>query len=164
MSSGIRLARADQHLISAGIKTARSSVQPRETEQRIELRRCFANLLADFAHRGKQHVDLDGLAGFDVLEHRSPEGTKLASDRVAILATLLDWTADSAAYCRGLAHHLETKTVDQGLVAHPVARRAGERRDRIHGHVSPQLVPDVALDAGGYLDIERGAGERLRNC
>src|SRR5664279_3849392 len=147
----------------ARIEAARSGLKARKTEQRIELRRGLADPLPDFAHRGQQHVDLDRLAGFDVLQHRGLECAELARDGVAILPALLDRTADSGADRRRLAHHVETEAIDQGIVEHAIDRCAGERRDRIHGHVAPQFVPDVALDAGGDLDIEGGAGKRFRH-
>src|SRR5205807_8737611 len=105
---------------SVGIEAAHSGVQPRKTEQRIELRGSLADQLPDFARRGQQNVDLDGLASFDVLQHRGLERAKLSRHGVAILAALLDRTADSCADRRRLAHHLQAKPVDQSIVENPV--------------------------------------------
>src|ERR1700733_9563343 len=109
MSSGMGIPCLHRHLISGRVQTARPGVEPRKTKQRIELGRFLADLLADLADRGQQHVDLDRLACLDILQHRRLEGTELASDGVAILSTLLDGTADPRADGRGFSHYLETE-------------------------------------------------------
>ncbi len=78
----------------------------------------------------------------------------------AILAALFDRTADPRTDRRRLAHDLQTKGVDERVVEHLVDGRAGQRRDGVHGHVAPQLVPDVALNAGRDLDVEARVRQR----
>ena len=62
-------------------------MQSREAQQRVHLG-VGSPTLSDFAHRGQQRVDLDRLAGFDVLQHRGLEGAELARHGVPVLGPL----------------------------------------------------------------------------
>jgi hypothetical protein len=47
------------------------------------------------------------------------------------------------------------------IVKDAVAVCAGDRADRVHGHVAPQLEPDVALDRGADVRLEAGAPQQV---
>jgi len=52
-------------------------LKPHEAEQRVDLRRRFADGRADLVRRGQQRVDLERLAGLQVLQHRRLERAQL---------------------------------------------------------------------------------------
>src|ERR671927_341274 len=52
----------------SSIEPALPRHQAGQAEQRVEARRGFARLQADLVHRGQQRVDLERLAGFEVLQ------------------------------------------------------------------------------------------------
>src|SRR5438874_421505 len=101
---------------SARIQTARLGLQPSKPEQRVEIGRRLTDRCADLSRRRQQPIDLDGTTRFDVLEHRSLEGTEFARHEIALLGTLRDIATDPRADRRSLAHHGETEAVHQWIV------------------------------------------------
>ncbi len=89
-----------------------------------------------------------GTPCLDVLQHRRLDGAELAREHVALLRrSARSRQPMRCADVPRLAHHRFAIRIDQRVVEHAVDGRAGQRRHRVHGHVAPQLVPDVALDA-----------------
>ena len=109
-------------------------------------------MLADFAHRTHQRIQLDGAASFHVLQHGGLERAQAAGDGVAVVRGLVNAAADALANGLGFPHHGAAIGAHQRVVQNLVARCAGEGRHRVHGHVAPQLEPDVALYAPGHGD------------
>ena len=55
---------------------------------------------------------------------------------------------------------LVTKPAHEFVAENPVGGRAGDGADRVHRHVAPQLVPDVALNLLGHRRVEARCHER----
>ena len=102
-----------------------------------------------------------GLPGFGVLQHRRPECAQRARDLVPRLRGLADVAADPRADRRGLLHRAHAEFANERIVEHAIGSRAGERRDRIHRQVAPQLVPDLLADVRGDLHRKSGVTEKL---
>ena len=107
-----------------------------------------------------ERVELDRAAGLGVLQHRGAKAAELARESEPFLAGLRDRAADAGADRRGLGHAAQDEVVDQLVVEDRVAQRAGQRRDRVHRHVAPELVPNLAAHVVAGLGLEAGAGER----
>src|SRR5713101_1312597 len=133
-----------------------------EPQQRVGVGGRDPHLPADLGHRGQQGVDLEGPARLRVLQHGRPERAELARDGIAVLAALADRTPDPLPDRRGLRHDGQRVPVEQRVVQDAVAGRPGQRRNGIHRHVSPELVPDVGLDARGNGRLESGRSKQLR--
>ena len=69
---------------------------------------------------------------------------------------MVDMYADACAYFFGLQHHRRDKTAHQLVAQDQVGGGAGQRADRIDGHVAPELEPDVFLDLFGHRGFEAG--------
>ena len=119
-----------------------------------------AEAAADLVHGADQRVELDRAAGVGVLQHRGPEAAELAGHRDPLLARLRDRAADARADLGRLRHPAQHEGTHQRVVEDGVAGRAGQRGDRVHRHVAPELVPDVAAHVGARFGLEACAGER----
>src|ERR671914_209108 len=131
---------------SPRVEAADAGAQARQPEQRVDERRRLIDGLADLSYGREQRVDLEWLAGLGILEHRGLHRAELAGHGVAVVRAFLDRAADLRADGGRLRHHPPAKGVDQFVVEYQIGRRPGERGDRVHGHVAPELVPDVAAD------------------
>jgi hypothetical protein len=95
---------------------------------------------------------------------------KLPSLRVTAWRSSGSWAMGGRNRADGLrlAHHGADEAAHQRVVQDAVAGGAGERADRVHGHVAPELEPHVALDALGHRDVKAGlaaaARQRLQAC
>src|SRR5262252_10456594 len=132
--------------LEGGIQPAHAPEQARESEQRIDVGCHHANALTDLSYRTHQRIELEWAQRLDVLQHRGLDGPELACDRVAVFGGFLHVAADTRADCCGLAHGARAERAYQLIIQDSVERSAGKRRDRIHGHVAPQLVPKVVTD------------------
>src|SRR5207244_3109493 len=83
-----------------------------------------------------------------------PEGAELRGDGVPVLGLLVDRAADALADRRRLAHRRRAELAHQRIGQHPVTRRPGDRGDRVHGHVAPELVPDVVAHVARVGGVE----------
>src|SRR5216684_7371330 len=81
--------RASVGLSMSGIKSAHARLKAHEAEQRVDLRRRFADGRPDLVHRAQQRVDLGRLAGFQILQHRSEEHTSELQSRLHLVCRLL---------------------------------------------------------------------------
>jgi hypothetical protein len=147
--------------ITCRIKAARAREKPREPEERRDVGRGHADPLADLVHGADDGVELQRPPGLDVLQHRRPEGAELRGDRVAILGRLRDRATDAPADRRRFLHARGIEGAHQRVGEHAVTRGAGDRRDRIHRHVAPELVPDVVADVGGVRRVEARVREEI---
>jgi hypothetical protein len=87
-----------------GVEAAHLAHEAGEAHERVHVGRGFAQVLADLAHGADQRVELDGAAGFHVLQHRGLERAELARDGVAVFGALVDGDADARADGLGLQH------------------------------------------------------------
>ena len=119
-------------------------------------RRRHARQLAQLPDRRHQRVELDGLAGFHILQHRRLERAELARDGVAIFGLLVDGDAQALTDLFRFDHYTGDKAAHQVVVHDQVRRGTGERADRVDRHVAPELEPDVFLNLAGHRRFKAG--------
>jgi hypothetical protein len=74
-----------------------------------------------------------------------------------------DGTTDLGADDRRFAHDLCAERLDQLVTKNEIGGGAGERRDGVHGHVAPELVPDFILNDRGRINFESRLTKRAGN-
>ena len=106
-----------------------------------------------------QRVELDGAAGLGVLQHRCAKAAELAGHRDPLFARLRDRATDAGTDLGRLRHAAQDEGTHQRVVGDGVGERAGQRGDRVHRHVAPELVPDVAAHIAARFGLKARAGE-----
>ncbi len=84
----------------------------------------------------------------------------LARHGHAVSLRFVDGAADACADRRASASR-RRRISPPARPRDPVRRCPGEGRDRVHRHVAPELVPDLARMRGRNLDLEAGASSAL---
>jgi hypothetical protein len=115
---------------------------------------------AQLLHGGYQGIKFDRATRLDVLQHRGLESTQFERHGVAVFGLLVNRNSQSCPDFLGLQHDARDTGAHQLITQNKVGGRAGQGADRVHGHVAPQLVPDVALNLLGYDRLETGAAQQ----
>ena len=117
----------------------------------------------DLLRRHENRREFEGTARLGVLQHRSLEGTELLGHLIARLGAVADRTPDRHADLRCFVHDRRREASGFRVREDQIAGRAGHRRWRVHGHVAPELEPDVPSHVFAAHGVEAAGAECIRD-